>query len=609
MNRIFTILFSLFFVTSLSAAPITLDQARKAALSFLNNQSTKTKSSSQDLQLVWSDHQMITKSGTAITSPTFYVFNASDNKGFVAIAGDDDAYPILGFSLESSFVKENMPSVIQNWFMNYQSQIEWIRDNSYASSSEVKEAWRALSANSYAVDTTGQVIYETALWDQMTPYNNLCPVINSQKTPTGCVATSTAIVMKYHAWPLQGTGSHSYTLENYGTLSANFNTTFDWANMPLKYVANQYTAQQASNVATLMYDIGVFSEMDYAPGESGANTLISAAGLVKYMSYDIGLQVLSRKNYDYITWVKMLTNELDNGRIVIYAGDDDSGTTVEGHQFILDGYLPSLLFHVNWGWSGVDNGYFVLSLLNPANQGVGGNVGGFSEDQQAVIGIQKPQPNAVYNDVLAFFDGDSQSGTEFSGIRTSVASIQQNVPFTVIAGYIGNLSIRSFSGTVAVALTGSDGTLKQFVSTNKSLTLPINQGIASQFDCNITQAISAGDQLRMMYKSSDSDTWQWVRGGGDCNGYILLSNPTSNEEIAQPDEVSIVCSALSGIEVVSQKPIKEVRIYTLTGQLVKKMNDSSNTILSIPTDSFNKGVYIIEVSLENSKKVEKIIIR
>ena len=75
----------------------------------------------------------------------------------------------------------------------------------------VSEAWREVMDMS-----TGDVVkqYETAKWDQLSPYNKFCPMINNVRTVTGCVATAMAILMRYHQWPDAGTGTlpaYTYT--------------------------------------------------------------------------------------------------------------------------------------------------------------------------------------------------------------------------------------------------------------------------------------------------------------------------------------------------------------------------------------------------------------
>lgn len=58
---------------------------------------------------------------------------------------------------------------------------------------------------------------------------------------------------------------------------------------------------------------------------------------------------------------------------------------------------------MNWGWSGLANGYYLLSVLEPEEQGTGGNSGGgFSLDQNAIISMMKPVEGSTYQDVLVF---------------------------------------------------------------------------------------------------------------------------------------------------------------------------------------------------------------
>ena len=81
-----------------------------------------------------------------------------------------------------------------------------MRENKTVAGKEITAAWNQLRQGTMQLSSDG-VLLTTVLWDQMTPYNNLCPVVNSQRTPTGCVATSTAIAMQYHKWPDVGQGA------------------------------------------------------------------------------------------------------------------------------------------------------------------------------------------------------------------------------------------------------------------------------------------------------------------------------------------------------------------------------------------------------------------
>lgn len=83
----------------------------------------------------------------------------------------------------------------------------------------------------------------------------------------------------------------------------------------------------------------------------------------------------------------MLINEIESGRPVPYGGVTRRN---EGHFFVLDGIDADGLYHVNWGWGGMDNGYFLISSLAPMEQGTGGSASNdaFKYYQLFIAGMQ-----------------------------------------------------------------------------------------------------------------------------------------------------------------------------------------------------------------------------
>lgn len=69
---------------------------------------------------------------------------------------------------------------------------------------------------------------------------------------------------------------------------------------------------------------------------------------------------MSRYDYGIDEWEDLIYNEVAQGRPVLYAGTADIG----GHAFVCDGYDGQGRFHINWGWNGVANSYFSLSVLD-----------------------------------------------------------------------------------------------------------------------------------------------------------------------------------------------------------------------------------------------------
>src|SRR5205085_1057852 len=134
-------------------------------------------------------------------------------------------------------------------------------------------------------------------------------------------------------------------------------------------------------------DCGVSVNMSYSPAESGAwviagdNPICAQTSYVKYFGYNPKtIQGIRRKNYNDSAWLAIIESELNSNRPMEYAGWD---STKGGHTWVCDGYDATNHLHMNWGWSGYDNGYYQLDTFNA-------NPYFFSKSEELVIGIEPP---------------------------------------------------------------------------------------------------------------------------------------------------------------------------------------------------------------------------
>lgn len=299
--------------SSLQAKRITQWQAQQQAYSFWGKQMPqKAKAKSRTAT-------------TASSSDAYYVFN-NDAGGFVIIAGDDAVTPVLGYTSTGSFDAENLPDGLKDLLKSYERQIAALGDNYVANQTATRAGF------------TGEKLLKTAEWNQMAPFNKYTP----KNYVTGCVATAGAIVMKHHGYPAKGTGSHSYTW-NGKTLSANFEHTYDWASMPVKYDGTNDAA--FDGVARLMADLGVAVEMQYNKDGSGAYIGNLVTALQKYYGYSKLSHLMAIEDVGAEAWNGRLREEIDANRPVLYAASDPAGG---GHAFVIDGYKDES-FSVNWG--------------------------------------------------------------------------------------------------------------------------------------------------------------------------------------------------------------------------------------------------------------------
>ncbi|TND10385.1 MAG: peptidase C10 streptopain [Bacteroidetes bacterium] len=185
-------------------------------------------------------------------------------------------------------------------------------------------------------------------WNQGCNYNTDCPADGAGACGhvyTGCGATAYAQMLKYHAFPPAGWGSHSYTAGSYGLQSANYAaTSYNWTSMP-----NALSSMNA-DVAQLMYHCGVALDMGYGP--SGSYCSANSQVLKQYFKYSLSVRGALQSQYTSTAWENLVISELNAGRVVFASGG--------AHFYIIDGYqtTPSLKFHLNFGWGGFADGYY-----------------------------------------------------------------------------------------------------------------------------------------------------------------------------------------------------------------------------------------------------------
>ncbi len=507
----------LFFVGWAFAGNVTEQQARRVAVAFFQS-APQTRVSESDLRLVRDSESSLTRSSGA--APAYYVFDNVSGGGFVIVAGDDVASPVLGYSFTEEFPEGTLPPNVQDWLDGLREEINAARRGGWEAEAAVTRAWQNTRSGDVVVDL------ETARWDQGAPYNKLCPLYRTAQTYTGCTATALAIIMRYHQWPERGVGTlPAYvTTTNHLTIPAQkLGHAYDWDNMPLDY-GRSYTQAQAQAVATLMRDCGYMLESDYGTDDNGGTGAYVDAVLrvAEYMDYDKSIRCVMRDSYTSSEWYELMQDELDSSRPILYTGSSEEA----GHAFVLDGYTTDNYYSVNWGWSGYYNGYFLLSALDPEGQGTGGGSGSYNNGQVAVIGIQKDKGGEYVEDIR-FYPYEAE-GVLYNGIST-LSTISTNLPFYFSAGMFINMGQQAFNGEVLFAMTDKNG---QFVEELGTLTLELDPSYMtgwSKIQATITAPIQKGYRLRAYYRSENTPEWTLVRGNdeeGCVWEYILLDEYT-----------------------------------------------------------------------------------
>ena len=358
-------------VSSADAHTISVEEAKAKAQRFLSKNSENPEWRARGASAAPAFKLAYESKTTDKSASCFYVLSHPSAGGYIIMSADDRLPEVLGYSDNGEFDINQIPDNMKWWLSEYERQIEQV----------------LTSANGDAVSTdetahrAGWTAIEPLVktkWSQREPYNNLCPTINGQSCPTGCTATAMAQIMNYlnyHQWPVTGRGSHSYEWKGQ-TLSMDFSkVTFDWANMKDDYTQG-YSPEEGNAVATLMYACGISLNMNYGLGGSGASFFAVLKSLYDYFDYDA--DYLVRDAVELPDWESLIYNELVNKRPVLYSGSSYGG--LGQHTMVCDGYSSDGLFHINWGWGGSKDGYFLLNILDPFE-------GERTDNQSIVYGI------------------------------------------------------------------------------------------------------------------------------------------------------------------------------------------------------------------------------
>jgi len=319
----------------------------------------------------------LTKASDA-RSPMHYRFNL-EPEGWVIVAADDVAFPILGYSPTGAIEAGDVASpAFTSWMRNLDGEIQsavrasktpqgahrLLSEDEAATEWAIFDAWEFLEQIDLEALRAEEEVRAVApllktKWDQGKYYNAMCPLDNrvhafyDGRVPAGCGAIALAQLMKYHAHPARGAGAHSYR-SAYGVLSANFGaTTYNWSGMPAALTSHN------ANVATIIYHAGIALEMNYGPSGSSAFTNMFGKALREHFGYQASDLIGKDGQFSNAQWEQKIDTELAARAPIIYRGANSANTSA--HYWVLDGSDGSGLYHFNWGWGGRDDGYFKLS--------------------------------------------------------------------------------------------------------------------------------------------------------------------------------------------------------------------------------------------------------
>ena len=576
MKRLLCFLSLLISVSAL-ADTVSESTARKVAEGFFGIPSTKSGST---LKLI---NGAATK---AVSSQNIYIYTR-EGGGFIGVAGDDALNPVMFYSTTGDFVLENIPENIQCVLDDLAGCVEYARQIKLSQTTSVASKWQSVQNGVSPVMQKGKggKYLETPRYNQSSPYWDDCPMDGSSHTYSGCVATATAEIMKFHEWPVTGTGTiPSYYAEKLDSIIAErpLGHKYDWDNILTYYrstkgYSDSGTDQQRANIAQLLFDIGCMVEMDYGTSGSGAVTGDAAIGLAKYMGYCGDVYHRSKSVYSAAEWIAMIKESIDNGLPVLYSGRNSSNG---GHAFVADGYDEDDNIHINFGWGGTDNAYYTFPVFDS-----------YSLSHGATFNL-RPNKNGTPDVKVA--------EVYIHGISSSVDPPVKGTTFTITIDHFAFSGNTDLNTTVAAFRTDGGGNPVEKLAT-KTFSLESGYYYSTNYiySNKIQGDIAVSDYVSLYYHPVGSSDWVPVLCNTEEYGpdRILLGTQAKFEA----GTVASFDNATKIFKVTSDKYTK----YTVTksgSPISGTAYSASNGVLSIDTTKLSSGTYKVKAEVGSFSK-------
>lgn len=436
---------------------------------------------------------------------------------------------LVGYAENGFFDAENVPPQMQLWLDGYAEYVAAVQSGK-------AKARKILLSDSPSVVVEPLV---STKWNQDAPFNNFAPEYtddnnNTQRCATGCAATAMAQIMKFHNWPEQGVGHYSYEHQSFGTISSDFSEhVYDWTNMIDRYNNGEYSNVQADAVALLMKDCGVSLNMNYGP-VSGASIYSYTPAFKNYFRYSS--RTVNRSGCETAEFTRIITDELQEGRPIIYCGTGEDG----GHAFVVDGYDTNYFLHVNWGWGGYSDGYFDMNYMDPAGLGIGGGSGAFKWNQGIVLARPLKdgvEPYEFIQQLCFVLFNDVQGGI----FCKQEMPANKGDDVTILLRNTANLSGESFFGSLNVGVFDDSGALvtmgnEERLENNNGELLEFQSGRLYSVDLPMTlntAGIADGNYIVRAMSKANGNVWRKF-ASTDClnmtvaDGKVSLVSPTPN---------------------------------------------------------------------------------
>jgi hypothetical protein len=363
------LVFLILFTCSLSfAKPINKEQAKKVAINKLFEIDASKKSR------IFNTYEI--KNDQNITS--FFVFTIAP-KGFLIVSGDDDLPPVISYSTDNEIGEINIKTnpLLSMLLYDLKLRLAAISKLPKTMIDSRHQMWNILltKASDPPVDfeqwppvgttTTGGWL-ETN-WTQDAPYNALCPIdTGGFRSVVGCPATAMAQILNYHKTTKNTTFTdaddyfHNYHGGQYWIDNDYASWGFPSFSQLNGYLAtlqqhyNNNTPLTNTDKAALSFACGVAAKQVYYSGGSGTFGVDQARDA--YIKFNCSTSHLIMGT-DTSAYTYMTANA--KAALPAHLAIVNEAWT-SGHNVVVDGYNTNNYYHINFGWGGINNNWYLV---------------------------------------------------------------------------------------------------------------------------------------------------------------------------------------------------------------------------------------------------------
>ena len=307
-----------------------------------------------------------------------YIFDLQP-KGYIVLSADSDLPPVIAYSFTDNFwsdVSENN-ILLQILIADIELRLENIKNLPENIIESRNLLWNKFldeeNENLINTDfeqwppegTTSTGGWLETKWHQNSPFKDFCPMDGDKRSVAGCPAVAMAQILNYHK--TTNNVAFNDSDDYYHSYGNRFwidddHEEYDFPSFPelndyLDTLAYHYDNQLLitdEDKATLNFACGVAATQVYASGGSGTFGVDQAYDAYIRFGCDT-VELLDESNTDLYERVSQNMKDAFPAHLAVVTPSWNAG-----HNLVIDGYNTDDYYHLNFGWGGTYNGWYLI---------------------------------------------------------------------------------------------------------------------------------------------------------------------------------------------------------------------------------------------------------